>query len=144
MPSTLTHPNILSAQQFASVRPDLCTSAVFRPSFGGVEKQQRRPQQNKRSSIIVAKQWNICARRCVAHICVHAVVCSHMCLYDLLDLCASMRLYVCVRVCVCVCACMCETVNADLFRPHRLKHLLQQDPHLLDVVHQHTGLERDG
>lgn len=36
---------------------------------------------------------------------------------------------------------VCTSVNAHLFCSHRLKHLLQQDPHLLDVVHQHAGLE---
>lgn len=30
-----------------------------------------------------------------------------------------------------------------LFGPHRFKHLLQQHPHLLDVVHQHARLEKD-
>lgn len=30
-----------------------------------------------------------------------------------------------------------------LFGPHWFKHLLQQHPHLLDVVHQHARLEKD-
>lgn len=33
--------------------------------------------------------------------------------------------------------------SAYLFCSHGLKHLLQQDPHLLDVVHQHARLRED-
>lgn len=32
---------------------------------------------------------------------------------------------------------------SHLFGSHWFKHLLQQDPHLLDVVHQHTRLENE-
>lgn len=41
--------------------------------------------------------------------------------------------------CVCVCA---YIINTHLFCSHGFKHLLQQDPHLLNVVHQHTRLHK--
>lgn len=36
-----------------------------------------------------------------------------------------------------------QCFSAYLFCSHGLKHLLQQDPHLLDVVHQHARLRED-
>lgn len=42
-----------------------------------------------------------------------------------------------------VCVCVHTPVNAHLFCSHGLKHLLQKDSHLLDVVHQHARLEED-
>lgn len=40
-------------------------------------------------------------------------------------------------------SCHCACCSTHLLCSHGLKHLLKQDPHLLDVVHQHAGLWED-
>lgn len=67
----------LSARRhFASVGPTFISVGCFpRPSVTRLKlRSGSGGGDNKRSSITAAKQWNICARRCVAHICALAYV----------------------------------------------------------------------
>lgn len=84
--SSLTHPNIWGAQQFASVRLDFC-------SFGGVEKQQRRPQQQQK----VIHHYG----KTMAHLC--SQVLFRLYLYG----------HICVDMIWWVSACVCVSLRLD-------------------------------